>query len=159
MFEACQSPTTIATIIMNQETILRSYMSPYSTCINTDCIVVMLFHRLSTSQIVVSRVRVVKPPTFPTNPNTMRSICIDAKDEQDARDQCFLSHVEQVFLSRLQSQFMLKFVDPWWYQQLPYVQVTLVPVREQPPNIVISMDQAFAGGSIGRHSTLQTCWS
>jgi hypothetical protein len=65
--------------------------------------------------------------------------------------------------SMVAPQFMLKFVDPggctwchgvwWWYQQLPYVEVTLMPVREQPPNAPISLDQAFVCGSIGRHST------
>jgi hypothetical protein len=55
---------------------------------------------------------------------------------------------------------MLKFVDPsgciGWYQQLPYVEVTLVLVRERSPNNLISLDQAFVSGSIGKFSTLYT---
>jgi hypothetical protein len=41
----------------------------------------------------------------------------------------------------------------WWYQLLPYVQVTLIPVRERSPNSIISLDQALAGVGIGRPST------
>jgi hypothetical protein len=45
---------------------------------------------------------------------------------------------------------MLKFVDPsgciGWYQQLPHVEVALVPVRERSPNNLISLDQAFVSG-------------
>ena len=53
---------------------------------------------------------------------------------------------------------MLKYVDPGvctqWYQQLPYVEATLIPVRERSPNTLTSLDQAFLGGSIGRFSML-----
>jgi len=63
------------------------------------------------------------------------------------------SYTQRVREPEMIPQVMLKFVDPWWYQQLPDVQVTLVPVREWSPNDVISRDQAFAGGSIGRPST------
>jgi hypothetical protein len=55
-------------------------------------------------------------------------------------------------------QFMLKFVDPggctWWHQQLPYVIVHLTPVRERSLNFLISLDQAFTSGSIGRSRML-----
>jgi len=44
--------------------------------------------------------------------------------------------------------------DPWWYQQLPYVQLTFIPVRERHPNTMISLDQALSGGGIGRPSML-----
>jgi hypothetical protein len=52
---------------------------------------------------------------------------------------------------------MLKFVDPgeciWWYQQLPYVEATLTPVRERSPNTLISLDLAFVSGGISRSGT------
>jgi hypothetical protein len=42
---------------------------------------------------------------------------------------------------------MLIFVDPggrtWWYQQLPHVEATLIPVRERSLKIQISLGQAF----------------
>jgi hypothetical protein len=41
-----------------------------------------------------------------------------------------------------------------WYQQLPYVDITLVPVREPSSNISISLDQACVCSSIGRLSTV-----
>ena len=40
-----------------------------------------------------------------------------------------------------------------WYQQLPYVNITLVPVREPSSNISISLDQACVSGGISRFST------
>ena len=46
----------------------------------------------------------------------------------------------------------------WWYQQLPRVKVTLVPVKERSLNTLISLDRAFVSGGIGRFSTLWTCW-
>jgi hypothetical protein len=53
---------------------------------------------------------------------------------------------------------MPKYVDPGvctqWYQQLPYVEATLIPVRERSPNTLISLEQAFIGGGIGRLSTI-----
>jgi hypothetical protein len=52
---------------------------------------------------------------------------------------------------------MLKVVDPggytWWYQQIPYVEVTLIPVREPFMNALISLDQAFIGRSISSFGT------
>lgn len=54
---------------------------------------------------------------------------------------------------------MLKFVDPggWWYQQLPNVEVTPMPVREWPPNASISLDQVLSSGNIISFGMLSVC--
>ena len=64
--------------------------------------------------------------------------------------------------SHLIPQFMLKFVDSgghtWWYQQIPYIEITFIPVRERPPSTPISLDQACVSGSIISFGMLSAYW-
>jgi hypothetical protein len=62
---------------------------------------------------------------------------------------------------RITPQFMLKFVDSggrtWWYQQIPYIEITLIPVGERPPSTPVSLDQACVSGSIISFCMLSAC--